>query len=205
MHAMKIRSAVIAGCVTGLALCGILAAPAFALSYAEDYYDGYSMGRYEALLQARSETSYRDAYESLYYSIGQAEDSIDVGWFDPATVALINLVWGEDWSGLQGSIGQLLDKQIAGTDYTLADFFVVDDQGRLTSYGIDNFFHAICQLGEANGYAWVTYDGDSMSWNIGDADYPVIAQCMGTTEDFIRIIEFAAFDVSGYSYGTNPL
>lgn len=205
MHAMKIRNAVVAGCVASLVLCGTMAAPASALSYAEDYYDGYSMGHYEALLQARSETSYRDAYESLYYSICQAEDSVDAGWFDPATVALVNLVCGEDWSALQGGIGQLIDRQIAGTDCTLADFFVVDDQGRLTSYGIDNFFYAVYQLGEANGYTWVTYDGDSMSWNIGDADYPVIAQCMGTTEDFIRIIEFAAFDVSGYSYGTNPL
>ncbi len=50
------------------------------------------------------------------------------------------------------------------------------------------------QLGEANRYAWVTCDGDSMSWNIGEADYPIISQRMGVTEDFIRIIEFAAFD-----------
>ena len=192
------RRAVVAGCVASLVLCGILAAPAFALSYAEDYYDGYSMGRYEALLQVRSETSYRDAYESLYYSIGQAEDSIDVGWFDPATVALINLVWGEDWSGLQGSIRELLGRQIVGTDYALTDFFVVDDQGRLTSDGIANFFRAVCQLGEANGYAWVTFDGDAMSWSIGEGDYLVISQYMGVTEDFIRIIEFAAFD-AGYS------
>ena len=53
---------------------------------------------------------------------------------------------------------------------------------------------AACQLGEASEHAWVTYDGDSMSWNIGDADYPVIAQCIGMTEDVIRIVEFAAFD-----------
>lgn len=205
MVAAKIRNTVVMGCVTSLALCVAIAAPASALSYPEDYYTGYSMGHYEALLQARSETSYRDAYESLYYSIAQAEDSIEAGWFDPATVALVNMVWGEDWSGLQGGIEQLLDRQISGTDYSMADFFVVDDQGRLTSYGIDNFFHAVCQLGEANGYSWVAYDGENMSWNIGDADYPVIAQLMDTTEDFIRVIEFAAFDVAGYSYGTNPL
>lgn len=93
---------------------------------------------------------------------------------------------------------QLCGRQIVGTDYALTDFFVVDDQGRLTSDGIANFFRAVCQLGEANGYAWVTFDGDAMSWSIGEGDYPVISQYMGVTEDFIRIIEFAAFD-AGYS------
>ena len=165
-------------------------------------YEGLTSS-YNKWQQAEAAGNNRDMYQNVYSAQENIKKELDNGWIDDGTEEYFKLIWGEDkWDGAGKSVQDYrnqwatLDKTIAGTSYSINDFFKTNEDGELTSEGIFNFFDAVGQKQKELGKDWIQYDenGDMKSFNFGIDGDKAIADAMGISEELVQIFMRASQD-----------
>lgn len=95
----------------------------------------------------------RDMYTTTQGALAGIKKELDNGWADAGTRDFFDYLFGEkNWNNAGKFVDDYrakwntLDDTIAGTSYSINDFFKVDDEGNVTSEGIANFFRAAEEL-----------------------------------------------------------
>lgn len=165
-------------------------------------YEGLTSS-YAEWQRAESAGNNRDMYQQVYSAQEEIKKELDNGWIDDGTKEYFQLIWGEDkWNGAGKSVQDYrnqwakLDETIQGTNYSISDFFTVNDDGELTSEGIFNFFDAVGQKQKELGKDWIQYDenGNMKSFNFGVDGDKAIADAMGISEELVQIFMRASQD-----------
>lgn len=165
-------------------------------------YEGLTSS-YAEWQRAESAGNNRDMYQQVYSAQEAIKKELDNGWIDDGTKEYFQLIWGEDkWDGAGKSVQDYrnqwakLDETIQGTNYSISDFFTVNDDGELTSEGIFNFFDAVGQKQKELGKDWIQYDenGNMKSFNFGIDGDKAIADAMGISEELVQIFLRASQD-----------
>lgn len=165
-------------------------------------YEGLTSS-YAEWQRAESAGNNRDMYQQVYSAQEEIKKELDNGWIDDGTKEYFQLIWGEDkWSGAGKSVQDYrnqwakLDETIQGTNYSISDFFTVNDDGELTSEGIFNFFDAVGQKQKELGKDWIQYDenGNMKSFNFGIDGDKAVADAMGISEELVQIFMRASQD-----------
>lgn len=106
-------------------------------------------GAYQQWIDAQSGPEDYDGYESIATSREDIQGEIGRGFIGNKSKEYIDLLSGEDLDG--GTIDdyynawEKLEQKVGSTSYTIHDFFTVDDEGDITSTGIDRFFKGMQQ------------------------------------------------------------
>lgn len=104
-------------------------------------------GAYQRWLKAQETPEDYEGYQAVATGREDVKDEIKRGFISNATKEYIDLLSGEDLVG--GTIDEYaeawekLDKKVGSTSYSIHDFFTVNDDGDITSTGIDRFFDGI--------------------------------------------------------------
>ena len=113
-------------------------------------------GAYQRWLDAQNTPEDYEGYEKVATSREDIEDEVSRGFISNATKEYIDLLSGKDLVG--GTIDDYynawkkLDEKVGSTSYSIKDFFTVNDDGDITSTGIDRFFKGIQQDFEGEVY-----------------------------------------------------
>lgn len=106
-------------------------------------------GAYQRWIDAQNTPEDYEGYQAVATSREDIEDEISRGFLSNATKEYIDLLSGKDLVG--GSIDDYynawkkLDEKVGSTSYSIHDFFTVNDDGDITSTGIDRFFKGLQQ------------------------------------------------------------
>ena len=104
-------------------------------------------GAYQRWIDAQNTPEDYEGYEKVATSREDIRDEISRGFLSNSTKEYIDLLSGEDLVG--GTIDDYanawarLDKKVTSTGHSIHDFFTVNDDGDITSTGIDRFFNDI--------------------------------------------------------------
>lgn len=106
-------------------------------------------GAYQRWIDAQNTPEDYEGYQAVATGREDIEDEIGRGFISNATKEYIDLLSGEDLVG--GTIDdyanawEKLDQKVGSTSYSIHDFFTVNDDGDITSTGIDRFFKGLQQ------------------------------------------------------------
>lgn len=109
---------------------------------------------YQTWLTNQSNNGERQMYESIYGGFDTIKDEFEHGWAGVKTRSWMDLILGDEsetdfdvWDAQATELKKRYDqlsKDIEGTGgYSIKDFFTADDNGKITSTGVMNFFKAI--------------------------------------------------------------
>ena len=109
---------------------------------------------YQTWLANQSNNGERQMYESIYGGFDAIKDEFEHGWAGIKTRSWMDLVLGDEseadfdvWDAQATELKERYDqlsKDIEGTGgYSIKDFFTADDNGKITSKGVMNFFKAL--------------------------------------------------------------
>ena len=122
-------------------------------------------GAYQRWLDAQNAPEDYEGYEKVATSREDIKDEISRGFLSNSTKEYIDLLSGEDLVG--GTIDdyanawEKLDKKVGSTSYSIHDFFTVNDDGDITSTGIDRFFKGLQQDFKGEVYK---FNEDTQEW-----------------------------------------
>lgn len=153
--------------------------------------------KYNAWQNAKSRANERDQYESIGQSYSDMEKLVNIGWYDNEALTEYNalLLSADRLTNDNAEDFKKLTDQIEGTNFSLMDFFQYDEDNNLTSLGVKNFLDAVHQLlGEE--YVKISDDG-KYSFDFAGDKLQDVADAIGTTTEFIQIMEKAA-DEAGF-------
>lgn len=144
----------------------------------------------------------RDMYANVQAAMEGIKEELDLGWVDDGTKEYFDLIWGDNWNSAGKGIEDYrakwgtLDDTIAGTTYSIEDFFKVDKDGNLKASGINNFFDAVRQKQEELGKNWVEFDkdGNLTTIDLGVDGEQAIADALGISEELVDIFMQASKD-----------
>lgn len=104
-------------------------------------------GAYQRWLKAQETPEDYEGYQAVATGREDVKDEIKRGFISNATKEYIDLLSGEDLVGKTiddyAEAWEKLDKKVGSTSYSIHDFFTVNDDGDITSTGIDRFFDGI--------------------------------------------------------------
>lgn len=163
---------------------------------------------YQSWQRAEAAGSQRDMYESMIEGFENVDDEISRGWLDDGTIEFLRLIKGNTLSAVATTqelkdAYNSLDDAIAGTTYSVRDFFTVDEDGNSTNTGVYNFLRAVHQLEKSEQFKNIEgikdlvtiKDGKVTAFNFdlvgGDE---VIAEALGVSEELVQIMVRAADD-----------
>lgn len=153
-------------------------------------YEGLTSA-YNKFVQAQSSGDNRDAYANIGDSYEKVQELIDLGWVSDSEVTeYLDLMLAA--SARTGDVYADFDRltqKIAGTDFSIMDFFQYDeDSEKLSSDGLYNFLDAVdalddslVQIGDDGAYAF--------DWSA--ADLQRVSDLTGMTVESIQILEQA--------------
>ena len=110
---------------------------------------------YNQYLQAKSAGNYSDPYADIRSGYDDIKDYIKRGFYnEPVVTKYLDTVLGEvgkpgGRTGDNKKDANKISKKIKGTDYSILDMFTLDDNGKPTTEGVDNFVKALAQLKDA--------------------------------------------------------
>lgn len=129
------------------------------LSKREEYYDKIQelaqyqaqlegvTGAYQRWINAQSVSEDYEGYGAVAQGRKTVEDELKRGFLGNASKEYIDLLSGEDLVGKSVddyiAAWEKLDNKVGSTSYSINDFFTLDDDGNITSEGIENFFDGI--------------------------------------------------------------
>lgn len=159
-------------------------------------YDGLTSA-YNRWQTAQSGGSERDMYENIGKGFDSTKELIEQGWGGSEEVrSFVDLISNKDMSGASAQeiikeFNSFFDN-IGSTKYSIADLFKFDDDGNITSEGVQNFFKVVqSELGE--GYAKLSKDG-SLWFDFGNGKDQDIADKLGVSVEVIQSMLKAAID-----------
>lgn len=104
-------------------------------------------GAYQDWINAQNTPEDYEGYEAVATGREDIESEIDRGFIGNSTKKYIDLLSGEDLDGKSvddyAEAWEKLDKKVTGAGYSVNDFFTVNDDGDITSTGIDRFFKSL--------------------------------------------------------------
>ena len=175
-------------------------------------------GAYKDWIDAQSGPEDYEGYESVATSREDIEDEISRGFLGNKSKKYIDLLSGEDLDG--GSIDDYanawskLDDKVTGAGHSINDFFTVNEDGDITSTGIDRFFKSIrtdfkdevYKLNEETGEWYYDFSQENLQkiqdeWGIGiDAIGLLLeaAAAAGYNVDWDGILDNIDFDTSNF-------
>ena len=176
---------------------------------------------YNEWLNSQSMPEGKDAYGAIAQYKSQVQEDIDNGWFTNADKAYVGLLTGLDaatasvdeaWAAWKSTF----DKKIAGGQYSIQDVFTVDDDGNVTSDGVDRFMEGIQTDFKDDIYK---FNEDTGEWyyDFSEENVQKIQDIYGMGIDSIGIMLEAAaqagydvdwgdmFDLSKYDVDTTPI
>lgn len=122
-------------------------------------------GAYQRWLNAQETPEDYEGYQAVATSREDIKDEIGRGFISNATKEYIDLLSGEDLVGKTiddyAEAWENLDKKVGSTSYSIHDFFTVNDDGDITSTGIDRFFDGIQKDFEGEVYK---FNKDTGEW-----------------------------------------
>ena len=177
--------------------------------------------KYNEWLNSQSMPEGKDAYGAIAQYKSQVQEDIDNGWFTNADKAYVGLLTGLDaatasvdeaWAAWKSTF----DKKIAGGKYSIQDVFTVDDEGNVTSDGVDRFMEGIQTDFKDDIYK---FNEDTGEWyyDFSEENVQKIQDVYGMGIDSIGIMLEAAaqagydvdwgdmFDLSKYDVDTTPI
>ena len=176
---------------------------------------------YNEWLNSQSMPEGKDAYGAIAQYKSQVQEDIDNGWFTNTDKAYVGLLTGLDaatasvdeaWAAWKSTF----DKKIAGGQYSIQDVFTVDDDGNVTSDGVDRFMEGIQTDFKDDIYK---FNEDTGEWyyDFSEENVQKIQDIYGMGIDSIGIMLEAAaqagydvdwgdmFDLSKYDIDTTPI
>ena len=154
----------------------------------------------------------RNIYEKIILFFPNIDGEIKRGWLDEGSIKFLKLIKGNTISENASyqelsTIYEDLGSKIEFTDYSIRDFFCVDNNDIPTSTGIYNFLKAINQL-ESQKFnqedvVFVNSDGNITGWNFDSVGgNEKIAEALGICSELVSIIVHAAID-AGFNVSFN--
>lgn len=152
---------------------------------------------YNGWIQAQSQTDERSQYENVGKGYEEVQKLIKNGWTNDNEVEkyLDLMLSAGQRSGDNAADFNKLSAAIAGTTYTLRDFFKVNSDGEITTDGLANFLDAVTQkFANANdGIVTITESGEKVFDFTGD-NLQKIADGLGTSTEMVEIFAKALAD-----------
>lgn len=156
-------------------------------------YEGLTSA-YNKFVQAQSGGDNRDAYANIGDSYENVQELLDLGWVsDSEVTGYLDLMLdaSQRTNDVYADFDRLTQK-IAGTDFSIMDFFQYDeDSGKLTTDGLYNFLDAIMAVddslvtvGEDGSYAF-DFTGDNLQ---------KVVDITGMSVEAIQLLELAMRD-----------
>jgi len=156
-------------------------------------YEGLTSA-YNKFVQAQSSGDNRDAYANIGDSYENVKELIDLGWVSDSEVTEyldLMLAASARTSDVYADFDRLTQK-IAGTDFSIMDFFQYDeDSEKLSSDGLYNFLDAVdtlddslVQVGDDGSYAF--------DWTASDLQR--VSELTGMSVESIQLLEQAMKD-----------
>lgn len=106
-------------------------------------------GAYQKWIDAQSGPENYEGYENVAKGYETVSDEISRGFIGNSSKAYIDLLSGEDLSDATYSqykkAFNKLDDLVGSTQYSILDFFTLDEDGNITDTGIDRFFEGMRQ------------------------------------------------------------
>lgn len=114
---------------------------------------------YKRYQDAQSNGTERDEFEKIQSGYDDVKDLIERGWVTDDTVtSYLELMTGKTITSADEVYAAMdnLSKKIGDTEYSIMDFFTVDDDGKTVTDGIYNFLDVVASIQEKAGESWVT-------------------------------------------------
>ena len=160
-----------------------------------------STSAYQTWINAQSNGNEYDMYDKIASGYDTVKDLIDRGWSGDDTVrSYLDLIYGDSFDAFTASGEECvkmfdnLDKKIEGTSFSIKDFFQMDENGKLTSNGIFNFFDAVKEKQKELDKNWLTLDenGNITDYNFGFGRDREVAEALGLDVELLQSILRAA-------------
>ena len=160
-----------------------------------------STSAYQTWINAQSNGNEYDMYDKIASGYNTVKDLIDRGWSGDDTVrSYLDLIYGDSFDAFTASGEECaemfdnLDKKIEGTSFSIKDFFQMDENGKLTSNGIFNFFDAVKEKQKELDKNWLTLDenGKITDYNFGFGRDREVAEALGMDVELVQSILRAA-------------
>lgn len=152
---------------------------------------------YNGWIQAQSQTDERSQYENVGKGYEEVQKLIKNGWTNDNEVEkyLDLMLSAGQRSGDNAADFNKLSAAIAGTTYTLRDFFKVNSDGEITTDGLANFLDAVTQkfANTNDGIVTITESGEKVFDFTGD-NLQKIADGLGTSTEMVEIFAKALAD-----------
>lgn len=149
---------------------------------------------YNEWLQAQSRTDEREGYANIGQGYTTVQSLLDQGWVSDSEVTeYLNLLLSAD-ERTKDNIADFekLKQTIAGTDFSIMDFFQYDDNNNLVSTGLYNFLDAVQQkLGDT--FVQIREDG-SYAFDFTGEKLQQVADALGMSTEAVQILEKAMLD-----------
>ena len=149
---------------------------------------------YNKWLQAQSQTDEREGYANIGQGYTTVQSLLDQGWVSDSEVTeYLNLLLSAD-ERTKDNIADFekLKQTIAGTDFSIMDFFQYDDNNNLVSTGLYNFLDAVQQkLGDT--FVQIREDG-SYAFDFTGEKLQQVADALGMSTEAVQILEKAMLD-----------
>lgn len=152
---------------------------------------------YNEWMNAQSGPEEREEYANIGKSRSSVKETIDQGWLGNKEKAYIDMLSGEDLAnaGYKEYIAawKQLGTKIEGTNYSINDFFTVDENGNETVDGIYNFFDAV-HTAFGDGYAKIDKETGEYSFDLSGGKLEEVAKRFKMDAEGIQYILEAAID-----------
>lgn len=149
---------------------------------------------YNKWLQAQSQADEREGYANIGQGYTTVQSLLDQGWVSDSEVTeYLNLLLSAD-ERTKDNIADFekLKQTIAGTDFSIMDFFQYDDNNNLVSTGLYNFLDAVQQkLGDT--FVQIREDG-SYAFDFTGEKLQQVADALGMSTEAVQILEKAMLD-----------
>ena len=166
-------------------------------------YSGLTSAYRQWLLAQQTPESF-DKYENVGKGYDAAKDYIDRGFVNSNYVnKYLDMIYGTDRSHDNAALFEGLTQQIAGSDYSLMDFFTFDENGNATSDGLSNFLECVQQLDAS--LVQVGEDGESLNFDWDASDILRVSQLTGMSVEAIGMLVEAMHGVSEETHMDEPV
>ena len=150
---------------------------------------------YNQFIAAQSAGDRRDPFQNAANGFDSVKKLIEQGWTtDPEVENFLNLMYGKgNRSGDNVSDFNRLYENIAGTDFSIVDFFTKDSNGNITTDGLFNFLDAVKQLDSS--LVQVDEDG-KYAFDFSGDNLQRVSELTGLSVDAIQLLEYAMQDAN---------
>ena len=147
---------------------------------------------YNKWIQAKNKTDERATYQNVGESYAGIKDLIDQGWVSDSEITeYLDLLLAADKRTKDNAKDfAKLTQTIEGTNYSLMDFWQVDENGKLVTDGLYMMLDAVHQL-FGDSYVQLDENGMAKSFDFAGDRVQQVADALGTSVEMVRLFSHA--------------